>query len=239
MIAAILFDFGGTLDTDGVHWSEKFWDIYQAFGLPLAKADYEKAYVAAEQKIAQETISPTMTFRETLHLQTKYQIAHLIDNGILNRDKTPVDLDSRLADRCYDEVLQNLQRVRPQLDTLQISYKMGLVSNFTGNLTTVCAELGIDSYFPLIIDSAIVGVSKPDPEIFRIAVKQSGFAASDCVVVGDSYERDIVPGKAAGCRTIWLRGRSWKEPEKTDQADYTIKSIMELPGAIETLNQRR
>jgi FMN hydrolase / 5-amino-6-(5-phospho-D-ribitylamino)uracil phosphatase len=237
MIAAILFDFGGTLDTDGIHWSEKFWDIYQAFGLPLAKADYEKAYVAAEQKIAHETISPMMTFRETLRLQTKYQIAHLIDNGILKRDKAPVELDSRLADRCYDEVLRNIRQIRPLLDALKSSYFFGLVSNFTGNLTTVCAELGIDSYFPLIIDSAVVGVSKPDPEIFRIAVHRSGFAASDCVVVGDSYERDIVPGKLAGCRTIWLHGRSWKEPEKTDQADYTINSIMELPAALEMLNR--
>jgi HAD superfamily hydrolase (TIGR01509 family) len=239
MITAILFDFGGTLDTDGIHWSEKFWDIYQAIGLPVRKADYEKAYVAAERKISLETTPPTTTFRETLHLQTKYQIAYLFESGVLKRDKTAVDLDSRLADHCYDDVLRNIRQVRPLLDDLKSSYFLGLVSNFTGNLKTVCAELGIDIYFPLIIDSAVVGVTKPDPEIFRIAVGRSGFAPSDCVVVGDSYERDIIPGKAAGCQTIWLHGRSWKEPDITDPADYTINSIMELPAALEELNRPR
>ncbi|MBI3765652.1 MAG: hypothetical protein HY277_04010, partial [Ignavibacteriales bacterium] len=34
---AVLFDFGGTIDTDGVHWSEKFWEYYQQFGVGVEK----------------------------------------------------------------------------------------------------------------------------------------------------------------------------------------------------------
>lgn len=239
MISVILFDFGGTLDTDGIHWSEKFWDVYQALGVPITKEAYESAYVAAELEISQETMAPAMTFRSTLQKQIQYQIAYLVEKGLLHRDDTTGDLDNRIANRCYDDVLRIISRLCPLLDALKNNYSLGLVSNFTGNLATVCAEIGIDEYFPLIVDSAIVGVSKPNPEIFRIAVNRSGRTAQECVVVGDSYERDVVPGKAAGCYTIWLHGRSWKEPERTDQADYTINTIMDLPKVLEALNLPR
>jgi putative hydrolase of the HAD superfamily len=57
--------------------------------------------------------------------------------------------------------------------------------------------------------------------------------ATDCVVIGDSYAKDIEPGKLAGCQTIWLKGEGWEsDPAKPVYADKVIKSFAELEGAL-------
>ena len=70
---------------------------------------------------------------------------------------------------------------------------MVLVSNFYGNIHQVLNEFDLDGLFDSIIESAVVGVRKPDPAIFTLGVKALGMAAEDTVVVGDSYTKDIVP----------------------------------------------
>ncbi len=52
------------------------------------------------------------------------------------------------------------------------------------------------------MDSAVVGVSKPDPRIFRIALERSGLPASDAAYVGDYYEVDVVGARAAGMAPV-------------------------------------
>lgn len=88
---------------------------------------------------------------------------------------------------------------------------MVLVSNFYGNIHQVLDEFDLDGLFDSIIESAVVGVRKPDPAIFTLGVKALGMAAEDTVVVGDSYTKDIVPAHAAGCQTVWFKGEAWTE----------------------------
>ena len=45
---ATLFDFGGTIDTDGVHWSEKYWELYKRFKIETSKTDFERSFVESE-----------------------------------------------------------------------------------------------------------------------------------------------------------------------------------------------
>lgn len=232
MIRAILFDFGGTLDTDGIHWSEKFWDIYQRLGIPIAKSDYEKAYIASESILSNENIDPDCSLLELLNRQIRLQTSYLADRNLLNQTGNPAQLAALIARQCYDDILNFMEKTKIILGALKNEYRLGLVSNFNGNLTTVCKELGIIEYFSTIIDSTIVGVSKPDPQIFRIALAQLGVGANECAMVGDSYERDIASAKSLGCTTIWLHGRSWKEPETTELADFCIHSLRELPNLI-------
>ena len=62
-----------------------------------------------------------------------------------------------------------------------------------------------------MIESAVVGVRKPDPQIFTLGVKALGIKPEEAVVVGDSYDKDIMPAKAAGCRAVWLKGEGWTD----------------------------
>jgi FMN phosphatase YigB (HAD superfamily) len=232
MIRSILFDFGGTIDTDGIHWSEKFWDIYQRIGFPVKKVDFERSYVAAEDEIKNGLISKSCTFSETLKIQAKYQLEYLANSGVIINDGKLDSTAGLIASECFVDISLAIRRSRAILKGLSDDYSLGLISNYYGNLQSVCDELDISPYFSALIDSSVVGYSKPDNRIFTLALQMLGTRAEDSLMVGDSYERDIVPAKLIGCTTIWLHGRNWKEPGEIDMADHCIKSLGQLPDLV-------
>jgi FMN phosphatase YigB (HAD superfamily) len=217
-VKAILFDFGGTIDTDGVHWSEMFRGYYERHHLRVEKEAFDRAFVASERAVLAEPGVAEMDFRQLLVRQFTLQLGLL---GIPDRD----GLAGRLGHECYDEVADTVAGARDLLAAFSRRYSLGLVSNFYGNLVPVCRGLGLEGLFGVMVDSAVEGVRKPDPAIFALALGRLGVAAAEAWVVGDSYERDIVPGKTLGCSTIWLKGRSWTRPGDTGAADFTITSL--------------
>ncbi|HEY9187698.1 MAG TPA: HAD family hydrolase [Bacteroidota bacterium] len=233
MINAVFFDFGGTLDTDGIHWSERFWDIYQEFGLNIIKKDYEYAYVESEKRIGGDNYK-IKSFFDVLYLQISCQFDVLKEQGVFqNIDK---DLLDKMVKSCYEDVRKTMNSSKHILELLSSKYTLGIISNFYGNLKQVCKEFGIDSYITLFIDSKIVGLKKPDPAIYKLAVNSLHSNPEDLVMIGDSYDRDISPAKSVGMKTIWLKGRSWKEYSGDySDADYIINSLAQLKN-IDLLN---
>ena len=233
---AIIFDFGGTLDTNGIHWSEFFWDVYKKFNVGVSKEEYERAYVEGEKKIGKvEGLFRDVLFRQ-LSNQFKYLGSHspLKSFGDKLRGNDNSKLIERMADYCYNAVIPNLQSSKELLSSLHKNFKLGLISNFYGNVASVCREFGIDEFLDVIVDSAVAGISKPDPAIFKLALKELNLSASDCMMVGDSYSRDIAPAKSIGFTTVWLRGKSWNEREDNSQADFVIKDLGVIRKLIET-----
>ncbi len=216
----VLFDFGGTLDTGGVHWSRKFGDLYRIFGIEVQQDALDAAFVWSEQQLLLDRDIPHSTLRETIDKQLALQFSFLKLEG-------KNGLRVKMLDRCYAEVGRTASAAAAILREAHARYKTGVVSNFYGNLALVCEELGFAKHLDAMIDSALVGLRKPDPEIFRLAVRRIGIAPEESFVVGDSYERDIVPAKSIGCRTVWLRGPGWSAPSATDAADHTIDSLEE------------
>lgn len=221
---AILFDFGGTIDTDGVHWSEKFWEIYGQFNIRVPKQHFERAFVQADEELSKESLSRA-TFREILFKQLSKQFLILkLDDG--------EGLLRSVTDACYRDVGSVVNNAKNILQELARFYTLGLVSNFYGNLNVVCREFGLEKFFSTMIDSTVVGIRKPDPGIFSFALRQLGVSPHESYVLGDSYERDIVPSKQLGCSTIWLCGKSWKVTPKTEAADFTIHRFEEVKTIV-------
>jgi putative hydrolase of the HAD superfamily len=79
---------------------------------------------------------------------------------------------------------------------------VGIVSNSDGRLERRLGEIGIADRFDFVIDSAVVGVSKPDPGIFRLALDRAALAPADAMYVGDYYEVDVVGSRAAGMAPV-------------------------------------
>lgn len=225
---AILFDFGGTIDTDGVHWSERFREAYLHAGLVIGREAFNEAFAASEKAMHDGRIAPTDDLRATVRTQVRLQFLDLKRKGNAPIVLCPPEAAVRIADECIAGVEGTIRQMRPLLWKLSAMCPLALVSNFYGNLRAVCEDLGISSFFSTFVDSADVGVRKPDPEIFAIALRTLRVEAKDAVVVGDSYDRDIVPGHALGCQTVWLHGRSWKEPAETGAADHTIRVLNDL-----------
>ena len=234
MINTILFDFGGTLDTNGIHWSEKFWEIYQIFKIPITKNIYNKAYVNAEPNI-KSVIKKDDSLLKTLETQVGFQFKYLIDEGFLKKE-TALRIADEIAFRCFRDICKTIQDAKPFIKILKKEFRLGVVSNYYGNIETVLEELSIRDLFDMVIDSSEVKLFKPDPEIFAFALRELNSKPDETVVIGDSYDRDIVPAKQIGCKTVWLKVKSWKDFEEVSAADSIITNLTELKSQINMFN---
>jgi putative hydrolase of the HAD superfamily len=96
-------------------------------------------------------------------------------------------------------------------------YKLAIVSNAEGQVEADAKRFGLARYFDVIIDSHIVGVAKPDPRIFQIALERLGVGPDEARFAGDIYSIDIAGARAAGieARLIDQHNRyGWVEHEK-------------------------
>ena len=106
-------------------------------------------------------------------------------------------------------------------------YRLGIVSNFYGNLEFLCEEIGYRKFFDTVIDSARVGVSKPQPAIFQAAVEKLGCLPEQVIFVGDNPVRDMAPAKALAMPHVWLNTLH-PERQACCEDDQVIRSLLEL-----------
>lgn len=83
-------------------------------------------------------------------------------------------------------------------------YLLGVVSNSNGTIETFLKGVGLRRHFGFVIDSAIVGVEKPDPRIFRLALERAGVEPADATHIGDLYHIDVRGAEAAGLNAVLL-----------------------------------
>jgi len=81
---------------------------------------------------------------------------------------------------------------------------IGIVSNTDGRLDGRLREIGIRDHFDFVIDSVVVGVSKPDRRIFDLALREVSLAAHEVVFVGDYYVVDVLGARDAGMTPVLL-----------------------------------
>lgn len=227
---ALIFDYGGTLDTDGRHWAHVLWEGYCEAGVPVTNEQFREAYVYGERALAKAPIVlPEDTFRDVLEKKVRQQFAFLQAEHIWN-DAPDVCSEklNTVVDCCHNYALRHIAKAREVLAALRPKYRMVLVSNFYGNIEAILRDFGLAEYFDAVIESAVVGVRKPDPEIYRLGVKATGCEAKDVTVVGDSYSKDVVPATEVGCRTIWLRGEGWSGEDAGELATYEITSLPDV-----------
>jgi HAD superfamily hydrolase (TIGR01509 family) len=94
---------------------------------------------------------------------------------------------------------------RELLDDLgRRGYVLGVVSNSNGTIEGFLREAGLRDALAFVIDSAVVGVEKPDPRIFRLALDRAGVPAADATYIGDLYHLDVGGATGAGLRAILL-----------------------------------
>ncbi len=232
-IKGIIFDYGGTLDTNGKHWSEVLWDRYKELNIPISKDIFKEAYIHGERTLAlQPLIQPSHDFYDVLLIKANVQIIYLIHQGYLPDTALTHEYAEKIAKGCYDYANKIVKKSLLVVKKLSFSYDLTLVSNFYGNIHRVLENFGLLCSFKSIIESAIVGVRKPDPEIFTLGVRALKMEAYETVVVGDSYSKDIVPAKAAGCRTIWLKGEGWEENTDDSVPDAIITDLTQLTDLL-------
>lgn len=229
-IKSLIFDYGGTLDTAARHWAHVLWEGYEKIGVPVAEADFRSAYVVGERTLAkQPLIEADDNFRILLGKKVAIEMRALTEAGVW----TPTEAErteaaEAVADYCYAYARRTVAHSREVLARLRPHYDMVLVSNFYGNINAILKDFDLP-FFSHVVESAVVGVRKPDPAIYRLGVEATGRPASEVLVVGDSYDKDIVPAHAVGCATAWLKGEGWTANEPDDTlADCVITNLDDL-----------
>ena len=269
-IKGIIFDYGGTLDTRGDHWSEVLWQGYEHFGIGVAadeevepgvsihKQAFRDAYVYGERALAVNPIvTPDFHFEDILREKLILELNFLAGKELLETGKDDAEKQAKLgndSDASSESLLLSLsdseihqiavdmahyinaktldllQENKQVLEHLkQAGYPMVLVSNFYGNINQVLKDAGIDGYFKEVIESAVVGVRKPNPAIFALGVCALDLPASQVLVVGDTYGKDIMPAHKLGCHTLWIKGLQWEEKQVDESIpDGIIRKLSEV-----------
>ena len=233
-----IFDFGGTLDTNGCHWGKFIWHAYERQHVPVNWEQFREAYIFAEQQLGKNAIIlPTDSFRQTLDKKLRIEMERLVTQGYWYSFPLEVErLHAAVLDDLYSRVCEHVTCGREVLLRLKPQYPLVLCSNFYGNLTEVLKEFQLDGLFQDVVESAVVGIRKPDVRIYELALRSLGGveAAADLVVVGDSLKNDIRPARQIGCQTIWLKGEPWDSEASdnsasySDEADRVITNILDL-----------
>ena len=269
-IKGIIFDYGGTLDTRGDHWSEVLWQGYEHFGIGVAddeevepgvsihKQAFRDAYVYGERALAVNPIvTPDFHFEDILREKLILELKFLAGKELLETGKDDAEKQAKLgndSDASSESLLLSLsdseihqiavdmahyinaktldllQENKQVLEHLkQAGYPMVLVSNFYGNINQVLKDAEIDGYFKEVIESAVVGVRKPNPAIFALGVCALDLPASQVLVVGDTYGKDIIPAHKLGCHTLWIKGLQWEEKQVDESIpDGIIRKLSEM-----------
>lgn len=227
-IKGIIFDYGGTIDSRGVHWSEIIWDGYRNSGVEVTKDEFREAYVYAERELAKTRhILPHHNFYDLLLIKMRIELGYLAEKKLISASEASKYAEP-VAAYCYEAAKSSIEDARPVLETLSKNYPMVLVSNFYGNVEAVLKDYNLRQYFRNIIESAVVGVRKPDPEIFRLGVDALGLRPEEVLVVGDSLKKDILPAESLGCHVAWLKGKGWTTDEDHQTHPNIIKKLSDL-----------
>jgi FMN phosphatase YigB (HAD superfamily) len=194
----LLFDFGGTLDAEGVPWKDRFFRLAREEGLDVSQAEFDPAFYGATDSL-EGTIPAEAGFRETVERVT---------DGLATRLGRERALLGRIGDRFTGESVRQLEKSAVLLSRLSDRYRIGIVSNFYGNLQAVCDEVGLAPSIGVAVDSTLAGCKKPDPKIFRAALDALQASPGEAVFVGDSLRRDMAGAREMGMRHVWLRSES-------------------------------
>jgi putative hydrolase of the HAD superfamily len=214
---SFLFDYGGTLDSDGETWLERFYILYKEMGIVISRERFDRAFYDADDNLPARHRLAGLNLEETLLLQATDVLSAAAPERI--------GLASAIAARFAQDSRRQLRRLRPALERLAERRRLGVVSNFYGNLDGILRAEGMREVFGVVADSGALGITKPDPEIFLHAARALGSLPSDCVMVGDSVKRDIAGAAAAGMRKVLVCA---KAPAPEAGQDWTVRSVAEL-----------
>ena len=216
---AVLFDYGGTLDGEGWHWFDRTLHLYRQCGAPFPEGEIKRAFYAADEAIGDEARRNRYRLRALLERHLELQVEVL---GERARRFAVAIVDGFCA---MSE--EGWRLARAALERLHRGARLGVVSNYYGNLEVQLEEAGLAPLLDTVVESVHVGVAKPDPEIYRLAARRLGVEPGQAVMVGDNFERDCHSARLAGMRAIWLR-RDGAAAPRVGVAHQVIAHLAEI-----------
>jgi HAD superfamily hydrolase (TIGR01509 family) len=201
MLRAAFFDAGGTL----VH--PDYGRVAEALRRTVGRGPSRDALAEAEYA-GRAAVEAAMAAEPGLNDGSRWQLH--FSGALASLGYSPLELrQAGPAIRAEHERANLWSVAQPgAADGLASLRRLGLVvgciSNSDGTVARLLAEVGLADALDFVVDSGVVGVEKPDPEIFRIALRRAGVAAGEAMHVGDLYPVDVVGARGAGLEPVLL-----------------------------------
>jgi HAD superfamily hydrolase (TIGR01509 family) len=233
-IRIVFFDLGGTLVVMRRDYVIRKILKQEGYDVPLKKI--HEAYYETEGKWLKKYGMKMMDEKQSLKAYSELNMA-ILSNLNLKAGKEEIERLKKIVSEKYVEVENSIKpRLYPDsLPTLKYlrnkGYRIGIISNAPPSTADSVKKLGLDKYAEPILISGIVGVTKPNPEIFKLALKLSGTEPENAVHVGDVYEADVLGARSAGMKAVLID----REDRFTDPDCPRIRKLTELPLLLNSL----
>ena len=243
-IRALIFDFGGTLDGNGIHWLERTYQFIQERHPEITREAFDEADRATITEFALGDSSVEWSYQDGSMLPvgavaseyaarcTLRETADTIAVGIYKRLGLSGQMKDEYVEWFCTGAAEILAKNRQWLETLHGTYQLAVISNNFGNTSGWCDEYGLSPLLDVIIDSTVLGIAKPDARIFEAALSELSVAPAHAIYVGDSYAADMVGGKNAGMWTAWLVGDQPRTCPDPAMVDVRLSHLHELTGFL-------
>jgi putative hydrolase of the HAD superfamily len=214
MIKGVFFDLYQTLVHFDPPREQLQAKVLKEFGIDVAPEAIRRALVVADVFIYQEFARRSFSKRteeEKMAVYVQYEGVLLKEAGVDASEQLIGGVlkkmqQFKLKQVLFDDVVPALTQLKER------GLILGLVSNVDRDITPLCDELGLSSLLQVVVTSLDVGFSKPQPEIFREALRRAEVEASEAVYVGDQYQIDMVGARGAGIKGVLLdRGDDFGE----------------------------
>lgn len=233
----VCLDAGFTLLAPRRTLAEALAGVLDQRGHVVTTEEVHRAWKVADRWFWQEYARPDNdTWTRDELIEQAWRDYHGVMLGELGfRDRSHDFLDAILSSQfaadsweLYPDVIPALAELRA-LDGVQVA----VVSDWGSNLHGILTGLGLDPYLDFVLASGAVGVAKPDPAFYRIALDRAGVLPADAVMVGDSLRADVQGARAAGMAGLLLRRpEGAAERDQDDPEVPCIASLAELPALL-------
>ena len=233
-VKAIFFDLGETLVTQNIEDSMVTRNALKEISRLLPKVVSPKTLFTLYMKGYKTNDSIRSEYNVEIPIQAwmRQLLRRVLDTEPVDRlvDKCiKIIVDARAANAvAFDDAHDTLTRLSRR------RVKLGVMSNVSSHEVAlgILAKVQLSRYFDLVVTSALTGIRKPDPGIFRYALYQLMIRPEEAVIVGDSERHDIQGGYVAGFRTVLVNR---KKQVQDSLADYQFKTLADATPTLRKL----
>jgi putative hydrolase of the HAD superfamily len=244
---ALIFDLGSTLIYFDGDWSKiysqanaELLGYLKAAGLNLDGEAFLKEFNTRLENYFAEREA------EFIEHTTAYNLRTLLDEW--GYPKVPDSVIKSALEAMYGvsqaywkpepDAVPTLRKLREE------DYRLGLISNAAddADVQALVDKANLRPFFKIILSSAAVGIRKPHPRIFELALEALETTPSRAAMVGDTLGADILGAQNTGLFSIWITRRADvpanRAHSNTIQPDATIESLSELPDLLGGLGEQ-
>ena len=206
----IFFDLGYTLIDESVAEAARFDEIASIAQTKGVNVSVKRLQIAQRNAWARMEKKPVMTG---------------LDDALGGSEHTKTILKEG---RYRKELEKPFPRCHKLLSHLQANFRLGVLANQPPGTPDRLRKQGLLNFFSLVLGSGDVGLKKPDPNLFALALEKAECLPHETAMVGDRIDNDIKPAKKIGMLTIRVLqgfGRFQNPRNETERPAFTVESL--------------